>query len=107
MFKIFRELSWFIKKHWFKYLFVVALTILYTYTVTLPAQMLGEVIDRIDRRTIDKDYVIYIFIAMAIIAVVIYLSGAFKRYYTGSLNHKLFYNLKYNFLTSLFKQDSD
>ncbi|MDD3171860.1 MAG: ABC transporter ATP-binding protein, partial [Bacilli bacterium] len=41
------------------------------------------------------------------IAVVIYLSGAFKRYYTGSLNHKLFYNLKYNFLTSLFKQDSD
>ncbi len=107
MFKIFRDLNWFIKRHWFKYLLIILLTILFTYSVTLPAQYLGDVIDKIDRKTIDRDYVIYIFIVMAVVGVVIYLSGALKRYYTGSLTHKLFYNLRYNFLTTLFKQDAD
>ena len=107
MFKIFRDLNWFIKKHWFKYLFIILLTILFTYAVTLPAQFLGDIIDQIDRKTINQDYVLYIFIAMIVIAVVIYLSGALKRYFTGSLTHKLFYNLRYNFLTTLFKQDAD
>ncbi|HKM29710.1 MAG TPA: ABC transporter ATP-binding protein [Bacilli bacterium] len=107
MFKIFRDLSWFIKKHWFKYLFIVILTVVFIYAITLPAQMLGDVIDVIDRKTIDMDYVTYIFIAMAVIGFVIYLSGALKRYLTGSLTHKLFYNLRYNFLTALFKQDAD
>ena len=50
MVKIFRDLNWFIKKNWFKYLLIILLTILFTYSVTLPAQFLGDIIDKIDRK---------------------------------------------------------
>lgn len=107
MFKIFEELKWFLKKYWPRYIFVVILTVINTYTITLPAQFLGDIIDSIDRKTITRNYVIYIFIAMVIVALVIYIVGILKRYYIGGLNHKLFYDLKYRFLKNLFLQDSD
>lgn len=107
MFKIFEELKWFLKKYWPRYIFVVILTVINTYTITLPAQFLGDIIDSIDRKTITRNYVMYIFIAMVIVALVIYIVGILKRYYIGGLNHKLFYDLKYRFLKNLFLQDSD
>ena len=89
MVKIFRDLNWFIKKNWFKYLLIILLTILFTYSVTLPAQFLGDIIDEIDRKTIDRDYVIYILLPWQLLSST-YLSELKDMH--GSLTHKLFDN---------------
>lgn len=107
MFRIFKNLKWFFKREWLKYIIIFAFTFIYTYIITLPPKYLKEIIDEITNNSLTKDYVYYTFGVMLFLAVLIYISAMIKRYFLGGLFHKLFYNLKNMFLNSVFRQDSD
>lgn len=107
MTKLIKDLSWFFKKQWIRYVIVLIFTFLFTFLVTLPPTYIKSLIDQITKNTLTKDYVYYIFGIMLGLGLVIYLSAMIKRYFLGQLNHKLFYNLRNMFIGSIFKQDSD
>ena len=107
MFRIFRELSWYFKKQWPKYLLVGLFTLLFTYAITLSPAYIGEIVDQITEATLNENRAKEIFLIMVGIAFLIYFSAVIKRRLLGGLFHKLFYQLKIKFLVNVFKQDGD
>ena len=104
---MFKELRWFFRKHWVKYLLVLVFTIINTLALTITPRIIGEVVNEIANTSLTKDYAIRTFIFMIGIAFVIYLSAVLKQLILGDLGHKLFYELKDRFIRSIFKQDGD
>ena len=102
---MFKELRWFFRKHWVKYLLVLVFTIINTLALTITPRIIGEVVNEIANTSLTKDYAIRTFIFMIGIAFVIYLSAVLKQLILGDLGHKLFYELKDRFIRSIFKQD--
>ena len=104
---MFKELGWFFKKEWPKYLLVLAFSLIYTVALTITPKIIGEVVTHISNTNLTKDYAISVFILLIVIAFVIYISAAIKNRVLGGINHNLFYQLKDKFIRSIFKQDGD
>lgn len=107
MFRVLRELNWFIKKEWWKYLVVLVSTIGSTYIITLPPRYIGSLIDQIVKNTLTREYVIHVFVVMLIVALAIYVVAVIHHYMLGYLFHKLFYYIKIRFLDNVFRQDGE
>src|SRR5690554_4235285 len=107
MTRIFKELGWFFKKEWYKFLLVLIFTFAFTYAVTLPPNYIGNIIDRIIQKDLTKALAVKLCILMAAASIIIYLSAIIKNYFMGKLHHKLFYQLKKRFIVQVFKQDGD
>jgi ATP-binding cassette subfamily B protein len=104
---MFKELRWFFKKEWFKYLLVLIFTLIYTFSLLITPKIIGDVVTNIANTSLTKQYAISIFVLMIVVAVVIYVSAALKNRILGGINHKLFYELKTRYLANIFKQDGD
>ena len=107
MIRVFRELGWFFKKEWFKFLLVMAFTFALTYALTLPPKYIGDIIDRIVQKSLTKRDAIVLCVSMAVAGVVIYGAAVIKDRIAGKLFHELYYRLKKQFLVKIFKQDGD
>ena len=107
MIRIFKELGWFFKKEWYKYIIIIVLTIVYTYALTLPPKYIGTIVDNIALKTLTKAYALEIAIAMMVIALVLYFAAVTKGFLLGGLFHDLFYKIKKRYLINILKQDGD
>jgi len=104
---MFKELGWFFKKEWFKYLLVLIFTITYTIVLTIPPKIIGEIVNEITNASLTKDYAIKMVVIMVIVALFIYLAIVIRGRILGALTHRLFYQLRHKFLNSIFLQDGD
>lgn len=107
MFRVFRDLKWFVKTQWYKYVIVLIGSLLLTYVVTLPPKLIGEFLDKIVYETLVREDVIKIFWIMIGVAFIIYFLALINRYILGNLFHRLFYYIKIKFLQNVFLQDGD
>lgn len=107
MFRVLRELKWFIKKEWWRYFIVLVSTLGATFIITLPPRYIGAMIDRVVMNTLTREYVIFTFVVMLLVALAIYLVNVIHHYTLGNLFHKLFYYIKVMFLDNVFKQDGE
>ena len=107
MFRVFRELGWFLKKEWFKYLLVITFSLAITYGLTFPPKLIGGAIDIIASGNIDNTELTRVVGSLALVAIVIYFSVLVKRFYLGSIFHKLFYLMKNKYLDKILKQDAN
>lgn len=104
---MFKELRWFFKKEWPKYLLVLVFTLIYTFSLLVTPKIIGDVVTEIANTNLTREYAIEIFVIMIAVAVIIYVSAVIKNRILGGINHKLFYELKNRFLKNIFKQDGD
>lgn len=104
---MFKELSWFFKKEWFKYILVLVFTLIYTVALTITPKILGDIVEHITNTTLTKEYAFSVVAMLVAIALVIYFSSVLKSKVLGTINHKLFFDLKSRFIRSVFKQDGD
>jgi ABC-type multidrug transport system fused ATPase/permease subunit len=98
---MFKELGWFFKREWAKYILVGFFTIIYTYTVTLPPKYIGIIVDSLfPRNTLTQERALEISLIMLGVGFAIYLSAMLKSRFLGGLYHKLFYQIKYRFMAA-------
>ncbi|HHZ18796.1 MAG TPA: ABC transporter ATP-binding protein [Acholeplasmataceae bacterium] len=107
MVRVFKELGWYFRKEWFKFLLVMVLTFALTYAITLPPKYIGTVIDRIIEKNLTRDSAILLCISMAGAGIAIYVTAVIKDRLAGKLFHDLYYRMKKEFLVSIFRQDGD
>lgn len=104
---MFKELGWFIKKEWYKYILIIIFTVIYTYVLTIPPKYIGLVIDLIASNGLSMDYAVRIIAIILGTAMIIYLSEVGKNFLTNKLFHNLYYEIRNRFLRSIFRQDGE
>jgi len=107
MFRVFRELGWFLKKNGFKYILIIAFSLGVTFALTYPPRLIGGAIDLIASGNIDADSLAEVVGSLALVGVAIYGLVLAKRYLLGSVFHKLFYLMKNKYLEKVLKQDAN
>jgi ATP-binding cassette subfamily B protein len=107
VFKIFREVKWFIKKEWFRYLVVTVFTLGGIVLGNLQPKILGDAIDAISLYGITGEHLRFIIIELGSISIGIYLSKIVRTNVLGTMFHKLYYQIKIRFLKNVLLQDAD
>ncbi len=107
MFSFIKKMWWFIKKHPFLYLTIFILGVLLALTLLIPADIVGDFTDHIDKNTLTQDYLIYNVIIKAFsTAVLIYIITTTRRAFQVRLRTKLFYALQVRYMENILKQDA-
>ena len=86
MFKFIKSMTWFVKKNWYRYLFVLFFGLLYIAFNLMPATIISELTAGIENGIVTKDFLIYdILIPFVLISNLI--SSHFDNFY--SFDHDL------------------
>ncbi|MFA6827864.1 MAG: ABC transporter transmembrane domain-containing protein, partial [Bacilli bacterium] len=107
MFLVFKDMSWFFKKNWFKYVIVFVFTILFSFLLTLSPEIIEDVVDLINNGLLTLKDIYKASGFLLGLAIGIYLSAVIKNYLLGSLFHEFFYQIKVRFMNNIFRQDGD
>lgn len=105
MLRVFRDLKWFVKQQWFKYVIVLISSLLLTYLVTIPPKVIGNFLDKFINNSLIRTDVYEVFWLMLGLSLGIYLLSFLNRYFLGNLFHLIFYEIKIRFLQNVFLQD--
>lgn len=106
MFRVYKDLGWFFKQEWKKYLIMLFLLLAVSYIAVIPANLLGHTIDAIHQRTISKPDLLYLIGFLLVIAVLRYVIDWFYHYLINFTGQKLSYLLRQRYLHKLFEMDS-
>ncbi len=106
MFKVYKNLGWFFKQEWKKYVFMGCLLIILAFMTTIPGKLLGNVIDEINNGEITFKQVMIFFISLLIIPIVRYGLDFTYHYLINAEGQKLAYLLRQRYLDHLFLLDS-
>ena len=105
--KRFKAISWFFKKYWWKYILVIALSILGIYFDVLKPEIIGEAVDVIGLGQITEKSLITLLITLIVVVLLKFITTVFKQISLGSLFHNLYYQIKIRFMKNLLLQDAD
>lgn len=107
MFKFIKSMSWFIKKNWYRYIFVLFFGMLLTIINLIPATLTGKLAEGIEKDILTMDYLIYtIFIPFLITIFAIYLVATTKRFCQNRLTTTLYYALQVRYMENILVQDA-
>ena len=98
---------WYIKKYWWKYLLVIALTGLIILCDVIKPIIIGEAVDAIGLGLITNQSLIYLLISFVVIVITKFLITIFKSIALGNLFHRLFYHIKIQFMKNILIQDAN
>lgn len=107
MIRVFRDMNWFFKKNWIRYIIVLIFTILFSFLLTLSPEIIEVVVDQINDGLLTLADVYRASGLLLGLAVGIYLSAIIKNYFLGSLFHEFYYQIKVKFMNNIFRQDGD
>lgn len=105
--KRFKAISWFFKKYWWKYILVIALSIMCIYFDILKPEIIGEAVDVIGLGQITEKSLITLLISLIVIVLLKFITTVFRQITLGSLFHNLYYQIKIRFMKNLLLQDAD
>lgn len=106
MLKVYKNLLWFFKQEWKKYLLMGFLLIILAFMTTIPGKLLGDVIDEINNVEISIKQALTFFLALLIIPIIRYGLDFCYHYLVNSEGQKLSYLLRQRYLDHLFSLDS-
>ena len=105
--KRFKAISWFFKKYWWKYILVIALSIMCIYFDILKPEIIGEAVDVIGLGQITEKSLMTLLISLIVIVLLKFITTVFRQITLGSLFHNLYYQIKIRFMKNLLLQDAD
>ena len=105
--KRFKSISWYLKKYWWKYVLVIALSIGIIYCDILKPEIIGNAVDLIGLGKITDDSLIYLLITLIAIVLIKFVITIFRQICLGNLFHQLFYQIKIRFMKNILLQDAD
>ena len=107
MFKFIKSMSWFIKKNWYRYIYVVFFGLILTILNLLPAKIIANLTSGIENNTLTMDYLIYnVLIPFVLTIIGIYLVATTKRFCQNRLTTTLYYALHKRYMESILAQDA-
>ena len=101
----FKNLSWFFKQEYKKYIFLAILLIILSVTAIIPAKILGIAIDDIATGSLTLKRLIILVLALALIPIGRYFVAIIYHFIINALGHKLSYKLRENYISHLFELD--
>ncbi len=106
MFKILREIKWYIKKEWFYYLIVFIFSVLGIVFSIIQPRLLGDAIDLISLHGIKQKALIEVVVKLLSLALGIYLTTIVYTNVIGRLFHRLYYYIRINYLKNILRLDA-
>lgn len=107
MFSFIKKMWWFISKHKALYIIILVLGLIQALTLLIPADIVGDFTDKIDNKTLTKDYLIYnIVLKSFFTAILIYLINTIRRAFQVKLRMILFYALQVRYMENILVQDA-
>ena len=107
MFKFIKNMSWFIKKNWYRYILVVFFGLLLTLLNLLPAKIIANLTNGIENNNLTNDYLIYNVLIPFILTIIgIYIIATTKRFCQNRLTTTLYYALHQRYMESILNQDA-
>ncbi len=107
MFSFIKKMWWFISKHKALYIIILVLGLIQALTLLIPADIVGDFTDKIDNKTLTKDYLIYnIVLKSFFTAILIYLINTIRRTFQVKLRMILFYALQVRYMENILVQDA-
>lgn len=106
MFKLLREIKWYLKKEWFSYLIVLLFTLFGIILGIIQPKIIGRAIDLISLNGISFELLREVVIQLLVIALGIYLTTIVHANALGRLFHKLYYYIRINFLKNILRLDA-
>lgn len=105
MFKIFRQLKWFLKENWTRYVLAFILGIGVSFFLLVAPDIMARVFNAIDHQTLTLTELI-VLIAINIFAIVmIYVTAAWRRIVVARLTAKLALALRQKYLSKILTLD--
>ena len=107
MFKFIKSMGWFIKKNWYRYIFVIFFGLLLTVINLIPASLTGKLGQAIEDNNLSAEFLINsILIPFIITMFGIYIVSTFKRLSQNRLTTTLYYALQVRYMENILKQDA-
>ena len=106
MFQVYKDLGWFFKQEWKKYLIMLFLLLTVSFIAVIPASLIGYTIDAIKQRSITRDELLMLVGFLFSIGVLRYIIDWFYHYLINYEGQKLSYQLRQRYLEKLFVMDS-
>ena len=107
MFKFIKSMSWFIKKNWYRYIYVVFFGLILTVLNLLPAKIIANLTSGIENNTLTQSYLIYnVLIPFVLTIIAIYVVATTKRFCQNRLTTTLYYALHKRYMESILVQDA-
>ena len=107
MFNFIKSMSWFIKKNWYRYIYVVFFGLILTILNLLPAKIIANLTSGIENNTLTVDYLLYtVLIPFIITIIAIYVIATTKRFCQNRLTTTLYYALHKRYMESILAQDA-
>lgn len=107
MFKFIKSMSWFIKKNWYRYIFVLFFGILLTVINLIPATITGNLASAIENNSITVSFLIYsILIPFVCTIIGLYVVATSKRFCQNRLTTTLYYALQVRYMENILAQDA-
>ena len=103
----FKSVSWYMKKYWYKYILVMALSIAIIYCNIVNPKLLGEAVDLIGLGQITDSSLTGLVVMLVILFISKYLISILRSIVLGNLFHRLFYQIKMKFMKNILIQDSE
>lgn len=106
MFKIYKDLGWFFKQEWKRYLLMLFLLITVSFFAVYPANLLGTAIDTIAQRALSMKDLFILVGLLGLIAIGRYIVDWFYHFLINYEGQKLSFQLRQRYLDKLFEMDS-
>ena len=107
MFKFIKSMMWFIKKNWYRYVFVLFFGIILAFINLIPATIIGNLSSQIENNTLTKEYIFKQFlIPFLLVTLGIYFIATSKRFCQNRLTTTLYYALQVRYMENILVQDA-
>lgn len=106
LFSIFKKISWYIKKHWKRYLIAITCLNIASIVSVIPPKILEKGIDQIINKTLTEQSLLKLILYMMLVTVIGYLVSFFWSYLLFGAGIKLEYTIRKKLFGHLLKMDN-
>lgn len=106
LFSIFKKISWYIKKHWKRYLIAITCLNIASIVSVIPPKILEKGIDQIINKTLTEQSLLQLILYMMLVTVIGYLVSFFWSYLLFGAGIKLEYTIRKKLFGHLLKMDN-
>jgi ATP-binding cassette subfamily B protein len=107
MFGFIKKMWWFISKNKRYYIAIFLVGVILALTLLIPADIIGDFTDKINKNTLTKEYLLYNIALKAFLsAILIYLVTTTRRFIQVRLRVRLFYALQVRYMENILAQDA-
>jgi ATP-binding cassette, subfamily B, multidrug efflux pump len=104
--QVYKDLGWFFKQEWKKYVLMLLLLMSLSFLTIIPARLLGDAIDAITFGHLTKQVLIQTLLLLIAVPLIRYVLDFSYHYLINYEGQKLSYQLRQRYLNKLFEMDA-